>query len=270
MIDFKRLTSESDLYNFHSHTQFCDGEATMDAFARAAVDAGFAHYGFSPHSPIPIESPCNMSEADVELYLAEYDRLKKLYANAPTRFYASMEIDFLNSDHGPASNYYQSLPLDYRIGSVHFIPTRSGRFVDIDGRFESFRRKMDEFFDNDLRYVVDTFVDQSLQMIQLGGFDLIGHYDKVSHNAAHFRPGIEEEDWFARRMEQLTDAVIASGVAVEINTKTRADHGRFFPDLRHWRRLKEAGVTLVVNSDVHHPTLLNASRPEALRLLHTL
>lgn len=270
MIDFKQLIKESDLYNFHSHTQFCDGHAPMAEFARAAVDNGFAHYGFSPHSPINIESPCNMSKADVDIYFSEFNRLKNLYAGSPTRFYASMEIDFIDDDNGPSSDYYQRLPLDYRIGSVHFIPTREGRFIDIDGRFESFRHKMKEFFDNDIHYVVDTFVDQSIRMIELGGFDILGHYDKVSHNAAHFQPGIEDEKWFTQRLMLLTDAVISSGVAVEINTKARADHGRFFPDLRLWKRLKDAGVTLIVNSDAHDPEKINASRSEALSLLRAI
>lgn len=270
MFDFSKLTQQSDLYNFHSHTQFCDGHADMADFARTAVDARFAHYGFSPHSPIPIESPCNMSTADVDLYLAEVQRIKNIYADAPTRFYTSMEIDFLGDDWGPAHPYFKNLPLDYRIGSVHFIPSQEGVMVDIDGRFESFRRKMDEFFHNDIRYVVDTFVSQSLCMIELGGFDIIGHYDKVSHNAAHFRPGIEDEQWFADKMSLLTEAVISSGIAIEINTKARADHGRFFPDLRLWKRLKDAGATLIVNSDAHVPDKINASRAEALSLLRAL
>lgn len=49
-----------------------------------------------------------------------------------------MEIDYLNDDWGPANDYFQSLPLDYRIGSVHFIPTRGGDFVDIDGSPDRF------------------------------------------------------------------------------------------------------------------------------------
>ena len=270
MIDFKRITSESDLYNFHSHTQYCDGRANIADFARAAVDAGFAHYGFSPHSPIHIDSPCNMSADDVATYLDEVNRIKALYADTPTRFYAAMEIDFLDNDHGPSSSYYHSIPLDYRIGSVHFIPSQDGRMIDVDGRFESFRKKMEQYFRNNIRYVVNTFIDQSISMIRLGGFDIIGHYDKIYHNAAHFLPGIEEQKWFIDRIDQLTDEVIASGLTVEINTKARTDHHRFFPHQRHWKRLKDAGVTLIVNSDAHDPEKINASRSEALSLLRSI
>lgn len=60
-MDFVSIIGSDMLYNFHSHTQFCDGRATMAEFAAEAVAQGFTHYGFSPHSPVPIQSPCNMS-----------------------------------------------------------------------------------------------------------------------------------------------------------------------------------------------------------------
>lgn len=270
MIDLLAAAADSPLYNFHSHTQFCDGHATMAEFAQAAVEAGFRHYGFSPHSPIPIESPCNMAWTDVPAYLAEVERLKTLYQSSSTRFYASMEIDYLGHEWGPHVDEFQRLPLDYRIGSVHFIPGQEGMLIDIDGRFESFRRKMADHFHGDIRYVVDTFFAHSLDMLEHGGFDIIGHFDKIGHNASHYQPGIEQEPWYKRHMERIIEAIAASGVIVEINTKARADHGRFFPDPAYWSTLKRAGIPMIINSDAHRPTLINASRPEALSLLHSL
>lgn len=266
MFDFKTITASTDRYNFHAHTQFCDGRATMAEFADAAVDAGFLHWGFTPHSPITVESPCNMSRDNVPVFLDEVRRLQKLH-DGRISFYAAMEIDYLGPQCGPALGYFQDLPLDYRIGSVHFVPTRRGEYVDIDGRFESFRRKMAQYFDDDINYVVNAFYDQSLAMLAAGGFDIIGHYDKIGHNAAHFRPGIEQEGWYQDRVNELTDAIIDSGITVEINTKARAEHGRFFPSMEHWDRLLDAGVTITVNSDAHYTDLINASRDEALQLI---
>ena len=37
MIDFKEIAAKSSLYNFHSHTQYCDGRAPMEDFAAKAV-----------------------------------------------------------------------------------------------------------------------------------------------------------------------------------------------------------------------------------------
>lgn len=51
MIDFKHITRETDLYNFHTHTQFCDGHAPMEEFVVEAITQGFSHLGFSPILP---------------------------------------------------------------------------------------------------------------------------------------------------------------------------------------------------------------------------
>lgn len=268
-MDFSQLDLKDRKYNFHSHTQFCDGHDAMEQFARAAVAAGFSHYGFSPHSPVPIESPCNMSRDAVPDYLMEVDRMRSLYGEH-TQFYAAMEIDYLGPQWGPSDPYFDTLSLDYKIGSVHFIPSQDGVLVDIDGRFDSFRRKMSEYFREDIRYVVNTFYDQSLEMISRGGFDIIGHYDKIGHNASHFYPGIEEEGWYRDRVEELTETIIKAGVAVEINTKQWADHHRMFPAVTHWKRLKDSGITILVNSDAHYPSLIDASRSDAFAILDTL
>ncbi len=265
-MDFNKIIESTDRYNFHSHTQFCDGRAPMEEFVAAAVDNGFLHYGFSPHSPVPIASPCNMDRDKVKEYLDEINRLREIYAGR-INLYAAMEVDYLGKEWGPANSYFRSLPLDYTIGSVHFIPTQDGAMIDIDGHADRFIRYMKEYFHDDIRYVVNTFYDQSLKMVEEGGFDIIGHYDKIGHNASHYCPGIESETWYRKKIDELTDAVIESGIAVEINTKARAEHNRFFPATDHWATLKKAGVTIIVNSDAHYPDLIDASRSEALRLL---
>ena len=66
MIDFERIARESQLYNFHSHTPYCDGHAPMRDFVEEAIRMGFTDWGFTPHSPVPIASPCNIKLADVE------------------------------------------------------------------------------------------------------------------------------------------------------------------------------------------------------------
>ena len=107
MFDFKSITLGDSRYNFHSHTQFCDGRATMAEFAEAVSKAGFRHWGFSPHSPVPIDSPCNMAEYDVPIYLAEVCRLNSLYESSDIEFYTSMEIDYLGEHWGPISSSFR-------------------------------------------------------------------------------------------------------------------------------------------------------------------
>lgn len=284
-MDFIKELGGSTRYCFHSHTEFCDGRAQMEAFAREAVARGFTHYGFSPHSPLRFHSPCNMLGTNVPRYLAEVERIRREHG-AACRFYAGMEIDYIDDTWGPSASYFRQLPLDYRIGSVHFIPTKDGRFVDIDGSPERFCRNMEEVFDKDIRYVVETFYRQSRRMVLAGCFDFIGHFDKIGMNASAWQPGIEEEPWYRGLVDELVDLIIDRRLAVEVNTKiydktAAADAvghpadapdgtGRFFPAPRHLSRLKAAGIPILVNSDVHVPVLIDSGRSAALSLLASL
>ncbi len=264
-MDFAEIAAVTDRYNFHSHTQFCDGRATMEEMALAALEAGMAHWGFSPHSPIPFDSPCNMAASDVDAYLAEVKRLRETLGDR-INLYAAMEVDYISSEWGPAHPFFHSLPLDYTIGSVHFVPGPEG-YVDVDGSFDSFSRKMARYFDNDIRHVVETFYAQSMAMVEAGGFDVIGHLDKIGHNASLFRVGIEDEPWYKALVDSLIDLVIEKGLVVEINTKAYEAAGRFFPARRYLRRLIDAGVTLLVNSDAHYPDRVNLGRDAAFKML---
>ncbi len=264
-IDFVKITDSVDAYNFHSHTQFCDGRATMEEMVKAAVASGLKHWGFTPHSPILFPSPCNMKQEDVDVYLNEVERLKGVYGDV-INLYASMEIDYIGPEWGPANDYFQQLPLDYRIGSVHFIPSDSG-MVDVDGKVESFKRKMHEFFHDDIRYVVHTFYDQSEKMLQAGGFDIIGHFDKIGYNASCYSPGIEDEPWYRDCVNNLIDLIIEKDVVVEINTKAWVQSRRIFPKECNLKRLADNNVRIIVDSDAHYTEKVNEGRSYGLSLI---
>ena len=92
-MDFRSIISDSRNYNFHSHTQFCDGHADMATMAAAAVACGMRYYGFTPHSPLPIPSSCNMSKDSVGDFLAEAHRIQADKSLSGCRFYIGMEKD---------------------------------------------------------------------------------------------------------------------------------------------------------------------------------
>lgn len=264
-MDILQEIGDSRLYNLHSHTQFCDGRAEMEDFVKSAIEMGFTHYGFSPHSPIPINSTCNMKHENVSKYLEEFNRLKIKYAGL-IKLYASMEIDYLGKEWGPLNSYFDAIPLDYRIGSIHFIPSDFG-YIDVDGSAENFKIKMERYFYKDIRHVVETYYHQSMEMLQTGGFDIIGHFDKIGHNASHYKEGIEQEAWYRKLVYDLMDLIIEKGVIVEVNTKAWVDHHRMFPSMAWLPYLRENGVPIIINSDAHFPHLINASRDVAMELL---
>ncbi|MDE6340019.1 MAG: histidinol-phosphatase [Muribaculaceae bacterium] len=265
--NISELIKDTNYYNFHSHTQFCDGRAPMEVMAQGAHDAGMKIWGFTPHSPLCQQSPCNMAFDNVEPYLQEAERLKALY-DGKMNILTSLEIDYMSPDFGPHIDYFQNLPLDYRLGSVHFVPSQEGVWLDCDGSYERFEKYLNNEYKGDLRYVVERYFEQVLMMIERGGFDILGHFDKIAGNAALSDPDIENYGWYESLVDDVISHALTAGVLVEINTKSLLDKKRFFPANRWWKKLIDAKIPLVINSDAHYPDRVNAGRNEAMEILN--
>ena len=93
MIDFNKIINKSHQYNFHTHTQYCDGRANIEEFVVEAIKQGFVALGFTPHSPILVDSICNMKMDDVGTYINELISLRNKYSDK-IDLYTSMEIDY--------------------------------------------------------------------------------------------------------------------------------------------------------------------------------
>lgn len=243
--------------NYHSHTEFCDGRASMAKLAASAYEAGFIVWGVSPHSPICCESGANMKEKDIAPYIDEANRLKIEYKGKMIVL-TGMEIDYVSDSYGPQSEFYQSLPLDYRIGSVHFVRTRDGRPVDIDGPAERFLKYLETEYEGDIRYVAETYFVMELEMLEAGGFDIIGHLDKIGDNGSQAWVELEDQPWYAELVEKVIAKAVEKNVIIEINTKKFDTGHRFFPAERWWPLLKKYGAKLVLSTDAHYPDKVTA------------
>ncbi len=255
----------NNLTNYHSHSTFCDGKAPIEDFIKQAVKMGFSSYGVSSHAPVPFANHWSMKIEGVEPYLNEINRLKQLYSPY-IDLYAGMEIDYLHENHHPASDFFAKLPLDYRIGSVHILH-KNNTEVDIDCRPEEFKLNIDTYFDGNLKLAVTEYFDKMITMIKTGGFDIIGHADKITYNASTCDPNIREQKWYSEKIEELFECIAQSGLIMEINTKAYNRHGIFFPHQKYFKRIQELKIPVTVNSDSHHPNFINDGRTEALSAL---
>lgn len=263
MTDLKAIINLTDKYNLHAHSQFCDGRDSMEVIAEAASEAGMRYFAFSPHSPVTIESPCNMGKEDIAPYLEEMARLREAYIPR-MELLTSLEIDYLGEEWGPHIDYFQKMPLDFRLGSVHFVPNQDGVLLDCDGRFDRFSQYLKDGFRGDLRYVVEKYFEQVLIMLEKGGLDLLGHFDKIAGNASQADPELESYGWYESLVDDVISHVTGTGTVVEVNTKAFETKGRFFPAERWWPKLIAAGLPLAVDSDTHYADKVESGREEAL------
>ncbi len=238
----------------------------MEEFVRQAIHDGFTSYGISSHAPLPFPTRWTLDASAVGEYLAEIQRLKNTYADQ-IELYAGLEIDYLDAQHNPASDYFQTLPLDYRIGSVHLLQTPKGEIIDIDTPPEIFRTNLERHWKGDLQYVILAYYEKLMKMIDRGGFDILGHADKISFNAQSIDPHVTQSSWYQDTMRTYFQEIAQRGIMVEINTKKYIPYGVFFPQQEHFATLLARGIPVVVNSDSHRPEAINSGRPEALRAL---
>lgn len=256
----------TNLTNYHSHCLYCDGRANMEDFIRFAISEGFSSYGISSHAPLPFPTAWTMEWDRMEDYLSEFYRMKEKYADK-IELAIGLEIDYLNEESHPASPAFQNLPLDYRIGSVHMLYSPEGEVVDIDTPAAKFRQLVDKHFKGDLDFVVCLYYKNLLRMVELGGFDIVGHADKMHYNAVSYRPGLLDEPWYDKIIRDYFVEIARRGYIVEVNTKSYQDLGTYYPNERYFSFLKELGVRVQVNSDAHYPERINNSRYEALGAL---
>lgn len=255
-----------NLTNYHSHCNYCDGKAPLEDFIKSAIEKGFTSYGISSHAPLPFPTKWTMNKEDVPAYLAEANMLKEKYASQ-IELYIGMEIDYLNEESNPSIPFFRELPLDYRIGSVHLLEDANGAVVDTDTTKEKFKERLDKHFSGDLKSTVLCYFRNLMHMIELGGFDIVGHADKISYNADYCEPGVLEQMWYKDIIREYFSLIAKRGLMVEINTKAYKNLGVFYPNRALFPLLKELHIPVMVNSDAHFPELINDARPEALLAL---
>ena len=180
---------------------------------------------------------------------------------------SGLEIDYLNEESNPSVVRFRELPLDYRIGSVHLLYDDKGEIVDVDVTADKFRRVVDKHFNGDLVRVVHLYYDRLMRMVELGGFDIVGHADKMHYNASAYHPGLLDEPWYDALIQEYFDAIARKGYIVEINTKSYLELGTFYPNERYFPVLLEKGIRVQVNSDSHYPERINNGRLQALMAL---
>ena len=102
--------------------------------------------------------------------------------------------------------------------------------------------------------LVDRFFEASCAMVAKGGFQIVGHMDKIALNASKCPEFSIHDPRYLNLVGDLFTLIKAQGMIVEINTKSLVVKGFSYPDVQFFPLLKELGIPVTVNSDCHYPT----------------
>jgi histidinol-phosphatase (PHP family) len=243
----------------HTHTLFCDGAGTVEDYCASAAAKGFSVIGFSAHAPLDLQTGWHLPMARFEAYREAVRAAQKKWAGT-LAVYLGLEADYIEGISSPGQWNQKEYGLDYVIGSVHYIPTPQGGLYEVDGDAQSFHRLVTGHFDGDALEVARVYYHCVEQMIQAGGFDILGHFDLIKKNN-------RDNTWFSldnavyRQALEAAAAVVREAAAerpfaVEVNTGAIA-RGSFpdtYPSLAAMRMM--AGVPFIITADAHNPNHL--------------
>jgi len=225
----------------------------MEDFVRFAIAKGLKKYGFSSHAPLPFHTSWNMNLEDVSAYREEFFRLKNKYSDR-IELYLGLEIDYIHGIFDVNSNLYSTDDFEYKIGSLHYLdPLPEGGYFSVDGSAAKFQRNLKLIYHNDIKTLVLRYFEIMKEMLMKGGFDIVGHVDKISLNGMLVNGFNIDESWYEQVMDEIMQIVREKGYILEINTKSFLEKGITYPDVKFFPIIKTMQIPVILSSDCHYP-----------------
>ena len=241
--------------NYHSHTEFSDGKSKPRKYAKRATAMGLLAYGFSDHAPFPLKCDWAMQAEYLNDYIHAIEEIKKDF-NDQIEIYTSLEVDYIPNIISVDSDFIQSLPLDYTIGSVHFVD----HFPDgtpwcIDGPNSVFKMGLNQLFDNDIKMAVHRYYQLIREMVSTACPSIIGHLDRIKKNNKKERYFTEKKKWYQKEVKKTLECIAQTNAILEVNTKGyyKKKQDETYPSTWILQIANELNIPVHLASDAHHP-----------------
>ena len=235
----------------HTHTTFsADARDEMPEMCRAAIAKGLTHICFTDHVDFnPTEDGYGLF--DYDRYTAAIDRAR---AEFEGRIHILKGIEF-GEPHLYVKEYEELLHKEFDVimASVHFVRMDIGlHWFEDDDMFREYARQN----------VYRQYYKDLLQVVKLGGFDVLAHFDNPKR---YLTEPAQETELIGEIMHEL----VGRGMVIEVNTSPlRRGCHECAPDSRILKQYAEAGGTRVtVGSDAHSSQEIAAGFDYADRLV---
>ncbi len=256
------------LYNFHSHTDYCDGANTAEEMILAAIELGVKSYGVSSHAPVPFPNYWSMEKGKLGKYIQEINTLKEKYKDR-IEIFCGLETDFIYKFSG-TSVFNDVEGLDYFFGSIHYLYENPYDYLfEIDGPFKNFQKGFKRVFKSDPIAITKRFYELTRKMIETDPPDIVGHIDKIKLNLSKIIPNLEHQDWYLEEIEKLITCLSKYQPIVEVNTRGmyKGYISEPYPSKYILNKMCENQIPISLNSDSHQPDEILKMYPETIKLL---
>jgi len=235
--------------DYHMHSSYSDGRSVPQDYIAPALAAGLSEIGFSEHLTLFKDlEDWNMNPVNITPYINHLENLQSSIKTIKIKI--GLEVDFFAGKEKEIFEYLRSLPLDYIIGSVHYLGEKT---VDVGPEFYE-GKSIDRLF--------ESYFESVIAASASGLFDIMAHCDLI--RIYGYKPSTDMEPLYRK----LAKTMKTHNVAFEVNTNGRnrplAD---FYPDRQFLHIFREENVPVCVNSDAHMPARVGQYFDEAYDLL---
>lgn len=219
--------------DLHNHTPFCNhATGSMEEYIQKAIEEKIDIFGFSCHNPMGFDEKYRMSFDELSLYLDKIEELKEKY-HSKILIKSALEIDYLPQY---LEDRLFDLPLDYRIGSVHFLGSWGFDNPEFIG----------EYAKRDINKIWEDYYAAIEEMAKSGLFDIVGHMDLLK--IFKFYPSKD----LRKSLESALKAIKKSNMVVEINAAGfRKEVGEQYPSRQILEMCLELEIPITFGSDAH-------------------
>lgn len=230
-------------YDCHVHSKFSkDGQSTMEEFCERAVALRMAGICFTDHIDSDKSELLNET-SNIERYFDNIEFLQKKYRRL-------LQVISAYEFSEPYKNLklisqIESYPFAYRMVSIH----RGNINVPLDS-------------DNGYHDFTKSYLQEAVRAVKCANFDTLGHIDLIRRLSSDF-------PFYQSDLEKLYTAMIAKGMALEINTHSFSKNHKFgYDDFSYVRIWKECnGKRIVLGSDAHKADRLMENFERIISLL---
>lgn len=259
-------------YNCHTHSNFCDGNDTIEDMIKAAIKCDMKAIGISSHGPLPFETEWNMKKEKFEEYLKIVKELKEKYKK-DIDVLIGLELDYLPKYGLDYVNNTLLDKLDYYIGSVHYLGEfKNGYKWCVDETVEVIQRGIKENFGGNVQKALERYYSNIADLAARYEPPVIGHLDLIKKNNKNNCIFNENESWYKKIVEDCLETIRKTNCIIEINTggRARGYTEDFYPSEWILQMIKEKQIPITINSDAHFIAGINYEFNEVYELIKRL
>lgn len=236
------------MVDYHMHSVLSDGKNSYEEMIRSAISKGLDEIGFTDHVCLkPVDWAIRME--DIPVMTRQILDLKAEYKNEIQIRYG-IEVDYFPGHEDELRDLIDSIPVDYVIGSVHFIG---------DWNFDTDQSLYGKWSNDKLYEKYFTLIKQAAQS---GLFDVIGHIDIIKKFRIY--PESNQDKLFDDTLKIIKE----HNLVVELNTGGMdRPCAEFTPGSRLLEMCHNHHIPVTLSSDAHRAEQIARHYESAVALL---